>query len=226
MAKASAAKPTRRSTPASGTPSTRERLVAAAIDIVRNEGLADSTTVEITRRAGIAQPGFYKYFRNVDECLEEATMQVLDERRHTFIAMRRGIKNRNDPDEVAAHCLAILDAVAEDRSFHELMVRYRRDPSTLGKAIRAVEARILEDYVEELWAQANVAGLRADQRPRLAILAELALHCLGACIERVMEHEGTDRGELARDFAEFMIGGTRAVLGRRLGKPRGRSRSS
>src|SRR5690349_984535 len=85
---------------APGTPSTRQRLIDAVIEIVRGEGLGSLTTVEITRRAGIAQPGFYKHFRNVDECLEEATRQALDGMRETFNAMRRDIKNRTDPDEV------------------------------------------------------------------------------------------------------------------------------
>jgi AcrR family transcriptional regulator len=223
MPKSSVAKSSR-PRPVSGAPSTRDRLIEAVIEIVRTDGLAELTTVEITRRAGIAQPGFYKYFRNVDECLEEATTRALDERRKTFVAMRRGIKNRNDPGEVAAHCRAILDAVAVDRPFNELMLRYRRDPSTLGKAIRAFEKRTLEDFAEELWAQAHAAGLRSEQRPALALLAELALHGLGAYIERVLEDPNADRTELAKDLAEFTIGGTRAVLGQRLGKQRSRAK--
>jgi len=200
--------------PAPGGPSTRGRLVEAAIDIVRKEGLGDLTTVEITRRAGIAQPGFYKYFRNVDECLEEATTQVLDGMRKTFSAMRRGIKNRNDPDEVAEHVLAVLDAVANDRPFNELIVRYRRDPSTLGKAIRDVEVKIKRDFVEELAAQVPT-GFRPEHGPRLELIADLAMKSLSAGIEVVLT-DGAGRAEVARDVAEFTIFGTRAVLRRML----------
>jgi AcrR family transcriptional regulator len=199
-----------------GVPSTRQRLIEAAIEVVRSDGLGALTTVEITRRAGIAQPGFYKHFRNVDDCLEEATTQVLDGMRQTFSAMRRGIQNRKDPDEVARHFLAVLDAVAVDKPFNELITRYRRDPSTLGRAIREVATRVRDDFVEELWVEARGGGLRSEHRPRVTFLAELVLASLGACIERVLDDPGADLPGLARDLADFTVAGTRGVLGRLL----------
>jgi AcrR family transcriptional regulator len=199
-----------------GAPSTRQRLIGAAIEVVRSEGLGALTTVEITRRAGIAQPGFYKHFRNVDDCLEEATTQVLDGMRETFSAMRRGIRDRKDAEEVARHFLAVLDAVAVDKPFNELITRYRRDPSTLGRAIREVATRVRDDFVEELWAEARGGGLRAEHRTRVSFLAELVLASLGACIERVLDDPDADLPALARELADFTVAGTRGVLGRLL----------
>jgi TetR/AcrR family transcriptional regulator, fatty acid biosynthesis regulator len=194
--------------------------VDAVIEIVRGEGLGALTTVEITRRAGIAQPGFYKHFRNVDECLEEATKEVLDGMRETFGAMRRRIRDRNDPEEVAEHFLAVLDAVAMDPSFNELIVRYRRDPSALGRAIREVEAKVLADFVEELWNEAKKSGLLVEHRGRVVILAEIIWGALSAGVERVLDDPAADRNALAHHLSEFTVAGTRASLGRLLGKVR------
>lgn len=199
-------------------PSTRKRLVDAVIEIVRGEGLGALTTVAITRRAGIAQPGFYKHFRNVDECLEEATKQVLDGMRETFGAMRRRIRDRTDPEEVAEHFRAVLDAVAMDPSFNELIVRYRRDPSALGCAIREAEARVGADFVEELWGQARNIGLLPEHRDGILRLTELIRGALSGCVERVLDDPGADRATMARYLAEFSVAGTRALLGRLLGK--------
>ena len=195
-------------------PSTRKRLVAAVLEIVRSDGLGSLTTVEITRRAGIAQPGFYKHFKNVDECLEEATTEAIDGMRETFGAMRRRIRDRNDPEEVAGYFLAVFDAVASDRSFNELLARYRRDTSTLGRAVRDAEVRVMTDFVEELWGEAKKAGIGAAHRPRVALVAELIFGALGACIERVIDDPGTDRAALARDLSEFAVAGTRGCLSR------------
>jgi AcrR family transcriptional regulator len=206
-------------------PSTRKRLVDAVIEIVRGEGLGALTTVEITRRAGIAQPGFYKHFRNVDECLEEATKEVLDGMRETFGAMRRRIRDRNDPEEVAEHFRAVLDAVAMDPSFNELIVRYRRDPSALGRAIREVEARVVADFVDELWNEAKNSGLLPEHRGRVVALAELIRGALSGSVERVLDDPAADRNALARNLSEFTVAGTRASLGSLLGKSR-RSRAT
>lgn len=195
-------------------PTTRQRLIEAVIEIVRGEGLGSLTTVEITRRAGIAQPGFYKHFRNVDECLEEATRQALDGMRETFNAMRRGIRNRQDPDEVAAHFESVLDAVFTDRPFNELVSRYRRDTSPLGRAIREVEGRVIRDFTEELWSALRPLGLRAEHRGEVELLSELLFGSMSACMERVIDGRDADRPKLARELASFMIAGTRGVLGR------------
>jgi AcrR family transcriptional regulator len=215
MPKTSAQK-TRSERRAPGTPSTRQRLIQAVIDIVRAEGLGSLTTVEITRRAGIAQPGFYKHFRNVDECLEEATKQVLSGMRETVNAMRRRIRDRTDLDEVTAHFEAVLDAVYADTPFNELIQRYRRDPSPLGQAIRDVEGRVNQDFVEELWAELRQAGMRAEHRGEVELLSELLLGSLRSCVERVIDGRDADRPKLARELAGFMIAGTRGVLGRLL----------
>ncbi len=213
MSKGSTAK-TRAEQKTTAAPSTRQRLIQAALDIVRGDGLGALTTVEITRRAGIAQPGFYKHFPNVDACLEEATKQALDGMRETFNAMRRRIKNRTDLDEVAAHFEAVLDAVYVDRPFNELITRYRRDPSPLGKAIREVEERVTRDFTDELWAELRKAGLRPEHRGDVELLSEILFASIGACVERVIDGRDADRPKLARELAAFVIAGTRGVLSR------------
>jgi AcrR family transcriptional regulator len=51
---------------------TRDRLLSEALTILREEGSAAVNTVRLSRAAGIAQSGFYRYFSTIDACLEAA----------------------------------------------------------------------------------------------------------------------------------------------------------
>src|SRR6186997_2192055 len=60
---------------------TRARLIRVTIDLLRVESLSALTTSRITKAAGIAQPGFYAHFKNVDELVQTAIMEVLEDMR-------------------------------------------------------------------------------------------------------------------------------------------------
>jgi AcrR family transcriptional regulator len=49
--------------------STRDRLLAAAVEIVTTQGTAALTTVEVCRRVGIAQSSYYSHFASRDDLL-------------------------------------------------------------------------------------------------------------------------------------------------------------
>lgn len=56
--------------------STRERILDAAADILRNRGVAHATTKEIAQATGVSEPTLYKYFGDKERLL----LAVLQER--------------------------------------------------------------------------------------------------------------------------------------------------
>src|ERR1041385_4662159 len=73
---------------------TRAKLIQVTIDLVRNEGLAALTTSRITREAGIAQPGFYAHFKNIEDVLRTAVAQVIEDIRRKTKQRRRNVFSR------------------------------------------------------------------------------------------------------------------------------------
>ena len=59
--------PRRRGTRASNKEATRERIVAAALDLFQSKGFEATTTKEIARKAGIAEGTVFNYFRTKDD---------------------------------------------------------------------------------------------------------------------------------------------------------------
>src|SRR6187431_2187790 len=73
---------------------TRARLIRVTIDLLRVESVSALTTSRITKAAGIAQPGFYAHFKNVDELVSTAVLEVLEDMRHKTTETRRAAFER------------------------------------------------------------------------------------------------------------------------------------
>src|SRR5438105_3499816 len=120
---------------------TRAKLIHVTIELVRNEGLAALTTSRITREAGIAQPGFYAHFKNIEDVLRTAVAQVIEDIRRKTKERRRNLFNRigADPRQaIRSNYEDMLNAFMSEPVFAELLLRYRRDNSLLGKSMRRV----------------------------------------------------------------------------------------
>ena len=148
---------------------TRARLIQVTIELVRKEGLPALTTSRITRAAGIAQPGFYAHFKNVDELVQTAIMEVLEDMRVKIgDARRRAFARFAEFADVAnmnATRMAYADGISvfiEDPTFAELFLRYRRDPSLLGGMMRQAHALVRQDITEDMWRNAQRFGFRPE----------------------------------------------------------------
>src|SRR5688500_5115251 len=84
---------------------TRERLVQAAIDLIRQGGVGAVSTVSVTQVAGFAQSSFYMHFANVDECLNAAAEQIGEGLRVFVAAHRRETQER----DVKEHFQVVLN---------------------------------------------------------------------------------------------------------------------
>jgi len=51
---------------------TRQRLLTTALALLRAEGAAGVTTGRVAAGAGLSQSGFYRYFADLDACIDAA----------------------------------------------------------------------------------------------------------------------------------------------------------
>jgi AcrR family transcriptional regulator len=198
---------------------TRARLIQVAIELVRAEGLSALTTSRITRAAGIAQPGFYAHFKNVEEVLQTAVMQVIDDMRLKVATMRRRTFERlREPegietiDATRAIYEDVLEAFLSEPAFAELLLRYRRDTSPLGATMRRVMERIRADVTEDMWRNVQAAGFGAEHRTFVALWTDqiLALYFAGA--EALLDGRYPDKAMVVDSLARSSFAIMRANL--------------
>jgi AcrR family transcriptional regulator len=213
---------------------TRARLVQVTIELVRKEGLGALTTSRITRAAGIAQPGFYAHFKNVEELLRTAVSQVLDEMRLRSSAARRRAFERfgtlesvNDLQMFRAACEDTLEVFLSDPGFADLFLRYRRDPSLLGGYMRYAMDSTRRDITDDLWSRAQLMGFREEHRPLVALWAEQLLALYFATAEALLDNRYPDRDLLLDSFSRsthaIAVSAVQTVLGVDAAPPKGRT---
>ena len=201
---------------------TRARLIQVTIDLVRQEGLPALTTGRITRAAGIAQPGFYAHFKNIDDLMRTALAQVLDDmQRKVTSARRRAFDRLRTVEDVAniettrAAYADTLDVFLSDPRFAELFLRYRRDPSLLGGYMRYAMDVVRQDLTDDLWRNAQAAGCRQEHYPIVAFWAEQILALYFAAAEALLDKRHVDRDmlldALARNSYAIMVSTIRAL---------------
>jgi AcrR family transcriptional regulator len=197
---------------------TRARLIQVTIDLVRQEGVGALTTSRITRAAGIAQPGFYAHFKNVDQIVRHAVSHVVEDTREKIkVVRRRAFERFRDPNADLRSATRsayneTLDVFLADPTFAELLLRYRRDPSVLGGSMQIVMERVREDFTNDLWRNAEVAGFKEEQRPTVMFWADqiLALYFAGA--EALLDGRQTDREMLVDALTQSSMAIMRANL--------------
>lgn len=202
----------RRSKPARGATVTRERLVEAAIEILRTEGMTGLTTVNLARATGIVQSGFYRHFSDIGECQRLAAEVIADRLRNLLRRLREELLRnaREDIPTVVAYYDALFAAALEERAFVELLIRYRYDPSPLGEVMRNVYAQLRADAFAFLWSLATDAGV--SRRHFLAIeqSAEMLQGAIFATLSSVLEGRMREE-DLPEASRVLAIMGTRGI---------------
>jgi AcrR family transcriptional regulator len=161
---------------------TRERIVEAAERVMRERGLARSTTKEIARAAGYSEGTLYKHF----ESKEDLFLSVLDERLPSFLALVEELPARvgrgtvrGTLEEAASTALAfygeIVPMAASIFSEPGLLARHREGVHKRGAGPRMVN-EALAAYLD---AEKRLGRVREDADPEAA-----AAMLLGACYQR------------------------------------------
>jgi len=201
---------------------TRARLIRVTIELLRGEGLAALTTSRITKAAGIAQPGFYAHFKNVDELVRTAVLEVLEDMRRRSSDARRAafgrLQNYDDLSNIALMRAAYedgLNLLLGDPTFAELLLRYRRDPSLLGGLMREAIGHVREDIFEDIWRTAQTFGFRSEHYSQVAFWAEQVLALYLTAAEALLDGRFDDRGaiidSITRSSFAIMIANVRAA---------------
>lgn len=163
--------------------STRDRIVAAAARVMREKGIARSTTREIARAAGCSEGLLYKHFASK----EDLFLVVLAEELPSLITLLADLPARAGQGSV----LATLEEIAATAlAFYAETVPIAgsilADPALLASHARAVRAQgagpdipnvALANYLR---AEQRSGRVRADVDPAAA-----AVMFFGACLQRV-----------------------------------------
>jgi AcrR family transcriptional regulator len=161
---------------------TREKIVEAAERVMRERGLAKTTTKEIARAAGYSEGTIYKHF----ESKEDLFLAVLTERLPSFVALVEELparvgrgKVRETLEEVARNALAyygqIVPMAASIFSEPRLLARHREGLRKRGAGPRMVN-EALAAYLD---AEQRLGRVREDADPEAA-----AAMLLGACYQQ------------------------------------------
>jgi AcrR family transcriptional regulator len=182
---------------------TRRRLIDSAIHIVRTEGVGGLTTVNITRLAGIVQSGFYMHFKNVDECLQVAAEEI--------VIMQR-LEDINDPGVLYALFDAVLETLLEERQFTELWLRYLRDKSPLGDAMRRVSQGFGTELAEDLLEIGRRFQMPDRLRRRVELHAEFIIWQIVGAFEAVLNGR-VEKDVIVRKITRCTIAATHGEFG-------------
>jgi AcrR family transcriptional regulator len=147
---------------------TRERILAAAREVMRGKGLVRATTKEIARAAGLSEGTLYNHFANK----EELFLCTLNELPSGFVSLIRGLQERAGTEAVQSVLEQIarsaLDFYAEaipmGASFFadpELLARHRELLQQRG----AGPQRANEAVAAYLRAEQRLGRVRGDADP-------------------------------------------------------------
>jgi AcrR family transcriptional regulator len=186
---------------------TRERIVEAAERVMRERGLARSTTKEIAREAGFSEGTLYKHF----ESKEDLFLHVLAERLPSFVALSKELPGRagvgavgETLEEVAKTALAFfaqgMPIIASIFSEPALLARHTQEIRRKGGGPQ----RANEAVSAYLHAEQGLGRVRRDADPEAA-----AAMLLGACFQRAflrqfLAEDSEPAGE--ERFAEDVVG--------------------
>jgi AcrR family transcriptional regulator len=171
----------------------RTRLIDAAIAILLGDGMASFTSAHIAEAAGLHKPAFYAHFKNVDECLVAVAAHVSQASvRETLTLTASGKETELESRDWAKNIERGLRDVAENPTVYRVLMRYRFAENALGQAIRAMEARVRQHWVEFFWRIAVRAGVDAKHFREIAEMAEYIVSHTYSAGERVLTGRSTD----------------------------------
>lgn len=164
---------------------THERLIQATVEILSREGLGAVTTARVARDAGIVQSGFYAHFTSLEDCVVVAAEHIGQRIRSTVtdgLSLLRE-QGAGDFELVMAQYRRILTQLEAEWQFVELLLRYFRDPSPLGRTLAAIQQSIRDELTHHLMVLLKPLGILDGGRPEAAYLADLIVNMLLSSVQ-------------------------------------------
>ena len=171
-------------------PPMKERIVAAAVSVIRNRGVTNATTKEIAREAGVSEGSLYNHFENKTALFGAAFGLVASGIRSAMQDLFAAVGQASVEDNLSRFASAAI------RFYGDLLPMtgsVLADPDVLGWLQRSGRAGGLAQgqaaLVRYLQAEQQAGRLGSDAQP-----AFLAAALLGSCQHRA--------------FAGLLIGGS------------------
>ncbi|GIW35723.1 TetR/AcrR family transcriptional regulator [Meiothermus sp.] len=164
---------------------TRERLIQATVEILSREGLEAISTARVAHDAGIVQSGFYAHFASLEDCVvaaaEHIGRRIQDSIREGLSLLRE--EGVNDFNLVLAQYHRILDQLEAQWQFVELLLRYFREPTPLGRTLAAIQQSIRDELTQHLMTLLKPLAIPDGGRPEAAFLADLMVNMLLSAVQ-------------------------------------------
>lgn len=164
---------------------TRERLIQATVEILSREGPGAVSTARVARDAGIVQSGFYAHFASLEDCVVVAAEHIGQRIQSTVTEGLSLLREQGagDFELVMAQYHRVLTELEAEWQFVELLLRYFRDPSPLGRTLAAIQRSIRDELTHHLLVLLKPLGIPDGGRPEAAYLADLIVNMLLSSVQ-------------------------------------------
>lgn len=184
---------------------TRQRLLDATAELLREQGMRDLRVVEIARQVGTSPATFYQYFKDVKEAILCLAEQAACEMPEIVALIDRPWRGQGGLDTARS----IVDAVIQHWDTHEAVLRVRNLSADEGDArFRKVVREALTPFVDRLAAE--IRRSQGSGRVSSDVSAAAAAAALVAMLERMasyhaqLENRGLTRNKLVETCARIL----------------------
>ncbi len=180
---------------------TRQRIAAAAAQLVAGRGLAGTTVDHIAEAAGIGRATFFRYFSSKEDAVAEGMNAHWLNRITAALAAQ--------PAQLGA-AEAVAGAFGElARGFADIEDQVR-ELATLTRSSEALDAWTLHVYVRYELAIADLVAPRiprsAPQDPRPRLIGALAMATVRIALDDWLSHGGSLPDRVGRGLAAITLG--------------------
>ncbi|GAA4512577.1 TetR/AcrR family transcriptional regulator [Brevibacterium yomogidense] len=167
--------------------SMRDRILAAALECMREHGVGATTTKNVARRAGVSEGSIYNHFSNRSELIIEAFGDATSAIRHRAIGLKQLVGTNSVEENVVELMEAIIEFLREIAPIAgsvigdiELRSWFTDEPamSSAGQRLTPLNGVVeLSDYLEREHEQG-----RLRERDSWVVCASMLI---GACMQYV-----------------------------------------
>ncbi len=180
---------------------TRQRIAAAAAELVASRGLAGATVDRIAAAADIGRATFFRYFNAKEDAVAEGMTAHWLDRITTALAAQ--------PADLSAG-EAVIGAFGELAGGFAEIERQVRDLATLTRSSEALDAWTLHVYVRYEMAIAELIAPRmprlTPQDPRPRLIGALAMATVRIALDDWLSHGGSLPDRVGRGLRAIDIG--------------------
>ncbi|HEY8427044.1 MAG TPA: TetR/AcrR family transcriptional regulator [Sandaracinaceae bacterium] len=193
---------------------TRDRMLEAAVELLRREGLPALTTVRITREAGIVQSGFYAHFKSPEHLQKELAERTGRDLRESIATWMAALRAGGDDLASLSHCYAeVLGLFREQAALVDLFLRYRRSTSPLGMVLGHLHTQLRADFFQYLRERAGPPEATRAHLGTIGMHADVLVAALLGVAEGIVDGRVVDLPTAATELAALTLEPLRRLIG-------------